>query len=109
LNHIDVRSTEFELYICYTNFMKKLPKLSKGDKVAVISPSFAAPAVFPAVYELGLRRIREVFELETVRKYNKNIPVVQNMDFGHTAPQIPMPYGNNIRFASKEERIFATF
>jgi len=47
--------------------------------------------------------------LETVRRYNKDIPVVQNMDFGHTEPQIPMPYGNNIRFDSKEKRTFATF
>jgi hypothetical protein len=27
------------------------PKLSPGDHVAVLSPSFAAPAVFPAVHE----------------------------------------------------------
>ena len=47
--------------------------------------------------------------LETIRQYNKDIPVVQNMDFGHTEPQIPMPYGNNICFDSKERRIFATF
>jgi muramoyltetrapeptide carboxypeptidase LdcA involved in peptidoglycan recycling len=47
--------------------------------------------------------------LKTVRNYNKTIPVVQNMDFGHTEPQIPMPYGNNIRFDSKETRVFATF
>ena len=47
--------------------------------------------------------------LKTVRKYNKAIPVVQNMDFGHTEPQIPMPYGNKIRFDSKEKRMFATF
>lgn len=46
--------------------MLKLPKLSKGDKVAILSPSFAAPAVFPEVYKLGLQRIREVFELEPV-------------------------------------------
>lgn len=46
--------------------MKKLSKLKKGDKVAIVSPSFAAPAVWPHVYELGLKRIREVFELEPV-------------------------------------------
>lgn len=45
---------------------QKLPKLKKGDKVAIVSPSFAAPAVWPKVYELGLKRIREVFELEPV-------------------------------------------
>lgn len=37
-----------------------------GDRVAVISPSFGAPAAFPAVYELGLRRLRDDFGLEPV-------------------------------------------
>lgn len=46
--------------------MKKLKKLQKGDKVAVLSPSFAAPGCFPDVFELGLQRIRDVFELEPV-------------------------------------------
>lgn len=46
--------------------MQKLTKLKKGDKVAVISPSFAAPGVWPHVYELGLKRLKEVFELEPV-------------------------------------------
>lgn len=44
--------------------MQKLSKLKKGDKVAIVSPSFAAPGKWPEVYELGLRRIREVFDLE---------------------------------------------
>ncbi|MGW4940658.1 S66 peptidase family protein [Actinoplanes sp. NPDC004185] len=42
------------------------PKLSPGDRVAVVSPAHAAPAEFPAVHEQGLRRLREVFELEPV-------------------------------------------
>lgn len=46
--------------------MKKFTKLKTGDKIAVVSPSFAAPAVWPHVYELGLKRIREVFELDPV-------------------------------------------
>ncbi|NQV11788.1 LD-carboxypeptidase [Candidatus Uhrbacteria bacterium] len=46
--------------------MKKLPKLQKGDKVAILSPSFAAPGMFPEVFELGLTRLRDVFELEPV-------------------------------------------
>jgi len=44
----------------------KLTKLKKGDKVAILSPSFAAPAAFPHVYDLGLKRLREIFELEPV-------------------------------------------
>lgn len=47
------------------NFVK-LPKLQKGNKVAILSPSFAAPGVWPHVYELGLKRVKEVFELEPV-------------------------------------------
>lgn len=46
--------------------MLKLNKLKKGDKVAILSPSFAAPGRWPHVYELGLKRLREVFELEPV-------------------------------------------
>ena len=42
------------------------PKPVPGDRVAVVSPSAGLPAVFPAVYELGLRRLREVFGLEPV-------------------------------------------
>lgn len=41
-------------------------KLAPGDRVAVVSPSDAAPAMFPAQHELGLRRLREEFGLEPV-------------------------------------------
>ncbi|MFJ8440784.1 S66 family peptidase [Kitasatospora griseola] len=42
------------------------PKPRPGDRVAVLSPSFAGPAVFPLPHELGLRRLREEFGLEPV-------------------------------------------
>jgi muramoyltetrapeptide carboxypeptidase LdcA involved in peptidoglycan recycling len=41
-------------------------KVTTGDKVAVVSPSFAAPARFPAVHELAMRRLREEFGLVPV-------------------------------------------
>ncbi len=41
-------------------------KLQPGDTVAVLSPSWAGPAVFPDVFELGLRRLREEFGLVPV-------------------------------------------
>jgi muramoyltetrapeptide carboxypeptidase LdcA involved in peptidoglycan recycling len=41
-------------------------KASPGDKVAVVSPSFAAPAVAPAVHEQAMRRLREVTGLVPV-------------------------------------------
>ena len=34
-------------------------KLAPGDKVAVVSPSFAAPGPFPEVHELAMARLRE--------------------------------------------------
>lgn len=43
-----------------------LEALQSGDRVAILSPSFAAPGVFPEVYELGLTRLREEFDLEPV-------------------------------------------
>lgn len=46
--------------------MKGFAKLLSGDKVAILSPSFAAPGKFPAVYDLGLQRLREVLQLEPV-------------------------------------------
>ncbi|HEY3530606.1 MAG TPA: S66 peptidase family protein [Nocardioides sp.] len=42
------------------------PKASPGDKVAIVSPSFAAPAVAPAVHEQAMERIRDVLGLEPV-------------------------------------------
>ncbi|GGQ69196.1 S66 family peptidase [Couchioplanes azureus] len=42
------------------------PKLAPGDRVAVLSPSFAAPAEFPAVHERSMRRLREEFGLQPV-------------------------------------------
>lgn len=36
------------------------PKLVPGDRVAVLSPAFAAPAVAPAIHEQALRRLTEL-------------------------------------------------
>ncbi len=44
----------------------KLPKLSRGDKVAILSPSAGLPGKFPWVQDLGLERLRNTFGLEPV-------------------------------------------
>lgn len=41
-------------------------RLKAGDKVAIISPSSGMPYVFPWVYEQGLKRLREIFQLQPV-------------------------------------------
>lgn len=47
--------------------------------------------------------------LATIRHYNSTVPVIQNMDFGHTEPQICLPFGGTIRIESDQKKIFATF
>jgi len=42
------------------------PVVQPGDKVAVLSPSWAGPGVFPHVQDLGLQRLREHLRLEPV-------------------------------------------
>ncbi len=49
------------------------PKARRGDQIAVLSPSFAAPGAFPAVHEQAMRRLTEVtglipVEYPTTRK-----------------------------------------
>jgi len=46
---------------------------------------------------------------QVVRMYNKTAPIVQNMDFGHTEPQIPLPYGGMVRIDSLSKKVFAEF
>ncbi len=46
----------------------KPPRLKRGDTVAVLSPSGAAPHRFPTVYERGLRTLEERFGLR-VKEY----------------------------------------
>lgn len=58
---------------------------------------------------VAYRKEQQETIVKTVRAYNKEIPIVQNMDFGHTEPQIPMPYGNRVRIDSKNKQIFAQF
>lgn len=42
------------------------PALEPGDRVAIVSPASGLAEEFPYVYDLGLERLREVFDLEPV-------------------------------------------
>ena len=55
------------------------------------------------------RRLQRETIVSTARHYNPDAPIVQNLDFGHTGPQIPMPYGSCIRIASGTQEISAMF
>ncbi len=55
------------------------------------------------------RRQQQEVVLRAVRQYNAGIPLIQNMNFGHTDPQIPMPYGGNVSIDAENKRLFAHF
>lgn len=42
------------------------PKAKPGDRIAVLSPSYAAPADFPEVHEQAMRRLEDLTGLEVV-------------------------------------------
>lgn len=44
----------------------------------------------------------------TVRSYNQNIPIIQNLDFGHTDPQVCLPSGGRCRIDTTAQKIFLT-
>lgn len=57
----------------------------------------------------GYRQQQREVTLKTIREYNKTIPVIQNMDFGHTDPQMPFPYGKKVKIDSENKKIFVDF
>lgn len=63
----------------------------------------------PATARATYREQQRAIVLDTVRRYNTEIPIVQNLDFGHTNPQVPMPYGGKVRIQTDTRQIFAVF
>lgn len=55
------------------------------------------------------KKVQREAIVRVFRQYNKIAPIVQNLDFGHTNPQIPFPYGKNARIDSVNKKIFAEF
>lgn len=47
--------------------------------------------------------------IRTIREYNSTIPVVQNLDFGHTDPQLCIPSGNKARIVTKDMKIYLNY
>lgn len=47
--------------------------------------------------------------IKSVRKYNSKIPIVQNLDFGHTDPQTILPMGRNAVLDSFKQSIVSEY
>lgn len=58
---------------------------------------------------LEYKKLQRATVLKTIRKYNKDITVVQNVDFGHTAPQITLPYGGKVSINPTKKKITLSY
>jgi len=47
--------------------------------------------------------------VRSIRQYNTNIPIIQNLDFGHSDPQILIPSGGKIKIDTRDESIKLVF
>ncbi len=47
--------------------------------------------------------------LSTIREYNEEIPIIQNIDFGHTDPQIVLPVGGMVKVDSTSQKITISY
>ncbi len=47
--------------------------------------------------------------VKTIREYNPYIPIIQNLDFGHTDPQVILPLGGKMRLEGNSQRIFVDY
>ncbi|UOQ55719.1 hypothetical protein [Hymenobacter cellulosivorans] len=59
--------------------------------------------------QVAYRKEQRETIIGTVRRYNAYIPIVQNMDFGHTDPQIVLPSGQQARVLASEKRVFLSY
>ena len=62
-------------------------RLVPGDTVALLSPSSGGPAAFPHIFDHGLGVLR------CLGPRDPDLPIVANLDFGHTDPQWVLPIG----------------
>lgn len=59
--------------------------------------------------KLAYRKEQRHVVIDVVRQYNTTIPIVQNLDFGHTDPQIIMPLGQEVHIDPAKRTISATY
>ncbi|MDO8591969.1 MAG: LD-carboxypeptidase [bacterium] len=59
--------------------------------------------------KVAYRKTQREVVLKTIRQYNKQIPIIQNLDFGHTDPQIVLPMGQTAMIDSTNKKITLSY
>ena len=81
--------------------------LNKFKGILVGRPkTWAFDKPFNAEKKADYRKTQRETVIRVVREYNQYIPIVQNLDFGHTDPQVVVSMGNKAKIYSSEKRIF---
>lgn len=47
--------------------------------------------------------------VDVFRQYNPTIPIVQNLDFGHTDPQVALPNGGKVKVVGSTKKIYLSY
>lgn len=55
--------------------------------------------------KIAYKKTQRETVIQTVRQYNQEVPVVQNLDFGHTDPQVVMPFGQQAQILTDQKKI----
>lgn len=126
-HHITLPSVkEFENIILFTETSEEIPESAYVFRVyralgelGILERVKAVLVGRPKAWEFGKERSSEEKSayrkeqqetiLQVVRMYNSNIPVIQNLDFGHTDPQICLPMGRMAKINSSEQIIQIDF
>lgn len=117
---------EFEDIVLFTETSEEIPTASYVARVyralgerGVLERVRAVFVGRPKAWEFDKQNSKEEKEnyrveqrettLKVIRTYNSSVPVIQNMDIGHTDPQIPLPNGSRVLIDSGKEKIIAGF
>lgn len=73
------------------------------------SPTLDFGYTLPETERLDLQQRRAEIVIETVTKYNHQIPICYGYPFGHTRPQIILPHGGEIAMDGTSKQIWADF
>jgi len=91
-------------------FLTALGERGWLDRISAILVGRPKAWAFDQQLDSGARAAYRIAQREAViravRTYNRKIPLVMNMDFGHTDPQIIIPYGGHARICASSRRVF---
>jgi muramoyltetrapeptide carboxypeptidase LdcA involved in peptidoglycan recycling len=87
----------------------RAPALRPGGTIGVVAPSWCGPALHPHRVERGVRFLeslgyRVLLGRHAMGRRGYAFPILADVDFGHTAPQLTLPIGCRAELDVAERR-----